>query len=139
MTESITNYTNASMIRDKISAAQAYQHITGNQPKFKGSEGRAPCPICGSNDNLSINKNSKFQCFTPGCISGCGSIDMVLSLDAASGVNEACRFLGNVFGLAEINQKDLANQKVTCESANSSQENQTKQRKALTIVNGYLN
>ena len=107
-------------IRNNVSAAQAYQHITGNQPKFKGSEARVPCPKCGSKDNLSINKDSKFQCFTPGCMSGSGSIDMVLSLDAASGVSGACKFLGNAFGLAEINQKDLANQKVTCESTNSS-------------------
>ena len=138
MTDIIAKRVNASTVRKNVSAAQAYQHITGNKPKFKGSEARVPCPIRESKDNLSINKNGKHQCFTPGCVSGSGPIDMTMSLGKASSVNEACLVLGDAFDLVEIDQGSAINQQSsTSEHADSSQENEIKQRKALAIHTDY--
>ncbi len=138
MTDIITKCVNANTIRKKVSADQAYQLITGNEPTFKGSEARVPCPICESKDNLSINKNGRHQCFTPGCISGSGSIDITISLGKAPGVNEACQFLGNAFGLAEIDQESPTNQQSSIsEQTVSSQESEIKQSKALASHADY--
>ena len=131
----------AKTIRNSITAAQAYEHLTPNQARFKGNEAHVPCPICGSSDNLSINNDGKYKCWTPDCIHGKGCIDMAISLGYAATLPEACQLLGDAFNISPAEKRNspqltqVANHPPPGDSSHfvSSQDDQRKQERAIEL------